>query len=189
MRQIKLIPYLAIATTLASDFMLQSCTKLGNALRYNLALQSGSVTVAIPPMANNGSTASVDAGSNTINIDSFIKAHTAGLLGVANIQSVKLTSCTITVQNANAANNFANFESCNAAFSSNTEITPYVINIADNPDVYATSLTMPVDTTAELKSYLIGNEFHYSVGGKLRRSTTDTLNCTIQFQFNVRVQG
>jgi hypothetical protein len=189
MKQVKLIPSLAIIMTIASVFMLQSCTKIGNALQYNLALQSGSVTVAIPPMTNTGSIASVDAGSNTINIDSFIKAHTAGLLGVANIQSVKLTSCTITVQNGNSANNFANFESCSAAFSSNAESTPYSVNIADNPDAYATSLTMPVDTAIELKNYLVGNQFNYSVGGKLRRSTTDTLNCTIQFQFNIRVQG
>ena len=189
MKQAKLIPSLAIATILASVLLLQSCTKMGNLLQYNLALQSGSVTVAIPPMSNTGSMASVDAGSNTINIDSFIKAHTAGLLGVANIQSVKLTSCTITVQNGSSANNFANFESCSASFSSNAEITPYQVNISDNPDVYSTSLTMPVDTTTELKNYLVGNQFNYSVGGKLRRSTTDTLNCTIQFQFNVRVQG
>ena len=189
MKQIRIIPSLVVTTTIALVSMLQSCTKIGNALQYDLALQSGSVTVAIPPMANAGSSASVDAGSNTINIDSFIKAHTAGLLGVANIQSVKLTSCTVTVQNGNAANNFANFESCNAAFSSNAEVIPYQISIADNPDAFATSLTMPVDTTTELKSYLVGNQFNYSVGGKLRRSTTDTLNCTIQFQFNIRVKG
>ncbi len=181
---------MAIIATVASVFTLQSCTKgISNLLRYNLAMQSGEVTVAIPPMTNSGSGATVDAGSNTINIDSFIKAHTAGLMGVANIQSVKLTSCTVNIQDASVSNNFANFQSCNAAFSSNAEATPYEVNIPSNPDTYATTLSMPVDTTTELKSYLTGNQFNYSLGGKLRRSTTDTLHCTIQFKFNIRVQG
>jgi hypothetical protein len=44
-------------------------------------------------------------------------------------------------------------------------------------------------TTKELKGYMMGNQYNYSVGGKLRRGTTDTLRCTIDFEFTLRVQG
>lgn len=179
---IPVIIFITVAT-------LQSCTKMiGNFLQYDIPLQSGSVTVTIPPTSK--TTGSITGtGSNTINIDSVIKANTGGLLGVNNIISVKLKSVSMALQNANNANNFQNFQSCFASFSSNTDATPYQLQIPNNPDTYATTLSLPVDTTAELKSYLNGTQFTYSAGGQLRNSTTGPLTCTITFSFNIHVQG
>ena len=167
---------------------LQSCTKIGSILQYDIPLQSGSVTITIPPTSKTAGSIT-GTGSNSINIDSVIKANTAGLMGVNNITSVKLTAASMTLANANSGNNFQNFQSCNASFSSNSDATPYSLNIADNPDSYATSLTLPVDSTEELKGYLTGSEFTYSAGGQLRNSTTESLTCTITFTFNIHVQG
>ena len=167
----------------------QSCTKIANQLQYNLDMHSGSVTVMIPPSSNTSTESTIGAGMNNINVDSFVKAHTAGLLGAANILSVKLTSCTMTLDKGNTANSFANLQSCNASFSSNAEVSPYKVSIASNPDVYSTSISLPVDTTTELKGYMLGSQYNYSLGGRLRRATTDSMKCTINFQFRLRVQG
>ena len=97
-------------------------------------------------------------------------------------------SCVLTLQNPTPTDNFANLSSCSASFSTNNE-NPYEISVSNNPDVYATSLTLPVDTSVQLKSYINGNDFNYSLGGQLRRASKDTLQCTIQFTYSINVQG
>ncbi len=189
MKQFNFLPKIFTAATVISLLSVQSCTKIASQLQYNLDMHSGSVTVVIPPASNTSSETTIGAGANNINVDSFVKAHTAGLLGAANILSVKLTSCTMTLENGNTNNSFANLQSCSASFASNTEVSPYKTSLVSNPDVFSTSISLPVDTAAELKNYLLGNQYNYTLGGKLRRATTDTLKCTINFHYRLRVQG
>ena len=185
MKKLTLFALLAIVATVAT---LQSCSKIASLLQYDVPVQSGTITISIPPSADTvGSTAGT--AMNTLNVDSIIKANTGNALGVNNITSVKLTSVTLTLLNSSAANNFANFKSCYGSVSSNSNTTPYTVNVANNPDVTSSSLSLPVDSTAELKSYLTGTTYTYGLGGVLRRATTDTLTCTIVFQFKAHVQG
>ena len=174
-----------IATTILT---LQSCSKVAKLLQYDIPLQSGSVTITIPATSDT-SAAIFGSGANSINVDSVIKANTGNVLGVSNITSVKLTSATLTLQNSTDSNNFANFKSCYGSVSSNSNTTPYVLNIANNPDVTSNTLNLPVDANAELKGYLSGTQFNYAAGGVLRRPTTISLTCTIQFNFTMHVQG
>jgi len=185
MKQLTLLSLTAIVVAV---FSLQSCTKIGSLLQYDIPMQSGSVTITIPPTSNT-SAAFNGTGSNSVNIDSVIKANTAGMLGINNITSVKLTGATMTLQNADANNNFANFQSCFASFTSNSDGAPYQVSVANNSDLYATSITLPVDTTAELKNYMAGSNFTYTAGGQLRTPTTESLTCTITFTFNIHVKG
>jgi len=185
MKQLTLLSFMAIVVAV---FSLQSCTKIGTMLQYDIPMQSGSVTITIPPTSNTAASLN-GSGSNSINIDSIIKANTAGLLGVNNITSVKLTSATMNLQNADANNNFANFQSCFASFTSNSDGSPYQLSITNNPDAFASSLSLPVDTTAELKNYITGSSFTYTAGGQLRAATTQSLTCNITFTFNIHVQG
>ena len=188
MKKLTLFTVLAFAVTVATVATLQSCSKVAKLLQYDIALQSGSVLVVIPPTSDTSATIA-GTGTNSINVDSVIKAGTGNALGVSNITSVKITSVTLNLQNGTTANNFANFKSCYAQVSSNSNTTPYAINIANNPDQTSNTLTLPVDPNAELKGYLTGTQFNYAAGGILRRATTDTLKCVISFQFNVHVQG
>jgi hypothetical protein len=151
-------------------------------------MQTESVNVTIPATTGVNGTVTVGPATNTFNVDSFIRSQTGNQLGSANITSVKLSSVVFTLNNANALNNFQNFSSCSASFSSNTNPAPYTVSIASNPDAFSNTLTLPIDTTAELKSYL-GNQFNYTVSGQLRRGTTIPLDCTVSFTFSVKVQG
>ena len=51
-----------------------------------------------------------------------------------------------------------------------------------------TSLSLPVDNTVELKSY-IGNQFQYNVSGVLRKAVTTTLTATVTFTYSLVVNG
>ncbi len=187
----KQIKFLAttLAFTCATMLSMNSCTKLGKNLQYDLDMQTASVDVIIP--AYGDTTISV-SGSQTVffNIDSFIKANTANLMGVVNIKSAKIKSCVLTLVDPTPAINFANFKSCSGYFYTSADNTPFGVSIPSNPDVYAASLALPVDTAAELKGYLSnGNQFTYSLGGKLRRATNKEVHCTATFTFKVHVQG
>ncbi len=182
-----------ITSTLALScfamFYLNSCTKLAQALQYDLAMQTATVNITIPPYPDT-TIAANGTQSNTYNVDSFIKANTANVLGVSNITSAKITSCVVTLLNPTVAENFANFKTCNASFHTNGNTTPFTVTIPNNPDVYSSTLTLPVDTTAELKGYLTGGStFTYNLGGSLRRPTTDSLHATCTFTFKLHVQG
>jgi len=184
MKKQNLISALSIVFLLGVVATLQSCTKLASKLSFNLAMQTETVTVTIPPA---GGTFTVGPVTTYYNVDSFVKAQTANQLGAANITSVEITSAVLVVNNPTPADNVANFQSCSASFYSNTDATPYTISITDNPDVYSNMLNIPVDQT-QLSGY-IGNQFTYSFSGTLRRPTTIPLNCTITFTYSVKVSG
>lgn len=166
---------------------LSSCDKLAGLVQYNLALQTASAEVVLPPSTDTVGSAS---GSQIVyyNIDSFIKASTNNVLGMNNIESAKIQSCTITIENPTTANNFANFRNASGSVYSNSNTTPFTMSVS-NDDVYKTVLNLPVDTSVNLKSYMTGNQFTYTVGGTLRRATTDSLHCKVEFKFKVHVQG
>jgi hypothetical protein len=176
---------LTIAAVFVVITTLQSCSKLAQKLlNFDLSMQTQTVNVDVPPAQGN---IAVGPITTYYNVDSFVRASTGGQLGAANISSVKITSCVITINNPNFANNFANFKSASASFYSNTDTNPYTLSNPSNPDQYAPTLTLPVDQT-ELSSY-IGNQFTYSLSGSMRRPTTTTLHCTVTFTYSVKVSG
>lgn len=184
MKKQHLISTLSFALLLGVVTTFQSCTKLAQKLNFNLAMQTETVQVSIPPTQGSFSVGPV---STYYNVDSFVKANTAGQLSAANITSIQVTSAVLTVNNPTPSNNVANFQSASASFYSNTDNTPYTLSITDNPDVYSTTLSIPVDQK-ELAGY-IGNTFNYTFAGTLRRPTTTTLNCTVTFTYSVKVKG
>ena len=185
MKKNHLLKILTVAVVVGTVGTLQSCNKALQNLHFNLSMQTQTVTVTIPPASG---TISVGPITSTYNVDSFIRANTGNQLGISNISSVEISSCVLTLSNGTATNNFGNFESCSASFFSNTNSTPYTLSIPNNPDGDYQTLALPVDSTAQLSSYL-GNQFTYNLTGSLRRPTTIPLNCTITFTYSLVVQG
>ena len=175
------------AFTIACLFM-QSCSKLASNLQYDLTMQTGSVDIKIPPISDTSTSLAMGTITSAYSIDSFIKANTSNQLGASNISSAKMSSCTLTILNPTAANNFANFQNGTVSFYTNTNTTPFTAaTITNNPDTYAESLSSTVDATTDLKSYLNGNQLTYSLNGKMRRQATDTITCRVQITMNVHV--
>jgi hypothetical protein len=180
---------LYVTLSLLLTAALSSCTgNLAQKLHFTLHMQPVSVNITIPATTDTTGTMTIGPNTTTYNVDSFVRAQTDGQLNSGNIQSVKLKAVTLTLTNATAQSNFQDFQSCSASFYSNTNTTPYEISMPNNPDVYAETLSLPVDVNAELKSY-IGNQFTYTVTGKLRHPVKTSLNCTVTFNFDVVVQG
>jgi hypothetical protein len=180
---------LAIAAVLI--LAVQSCDKIvADNLKFDLSMQTGSVDITIPPISDTTSNVTLGTVISSYNFDSAIKAGTSNKLGVSNIGSAKMVSCKLTLLNHNDSNNFANFQNTNVNFFTNSNTTPFVAaTVTNNPDVYADTLNVPVDATTELKSYLTGTQLTYSLMGKMRRKTTDTIVCRVQLTMNVQVHS
>jgi hypothetical protein len=185
----KITPVLAYAVLFAAVAGFQSCSKVADKLKFNLKMQTGSVHFIIPASNNTGGNIMYGPVTNSYNVDSFIKAQTATSLGISNITSVKIASCVLTVDDPDSTNkNLGNFESAYSDFYSDVYTTPFRVSINNIPDVNTTSINIPVDTSAELKSY-IGTKFTYSLNAKQRRAVPKDMHCTVSYAFNLVIQG
>ncbi|MCY7420179.1 MAG: hypothetical protein LH478_00315 [Chitinophagaceae bacterium] len=154
-----------------------SCKKIKDAIfpSIDVDLPAFQFTIpAIPLVLSN----EVSLGSFAVNfnLDSIIRANTAGAFGAGAVSTVKVKKMVITVSNGDAANNLANFESARFTFSSNTKTTPAEITLITFPDTFATTYTAQPADSPELKEYLSGNTLTYNLYGKSRRTTTKPLD-------------
>ena len=63
-------------------------------------------------------------------------------------------------------------------------------SVAGNPDVYAATLSVPINNTSNLASYVSSSgqtTFTYSLYAKARRATTKELNVSAHVAFHIHV--
>ena len=108
------------------------------------------------------------------NLDSIVKAQTAGIYNANDVKSIKAKEFNITITNADQLNNVSNFQNIRVTIHSNTNSTPAELFAVTFPDTYAASFTTPGNNT-ELVSYLKGSDITYTIYGKNRRITTKPL--------------
>ena len=182
--------FLYAALIACTGIMYSSCGKIASLIRATaISWQAVDVSFNVPIVTDTANFTSVGSGSFTYNIDSLIKAQTLNQLGLANIDQFTLTSCTMTIQNPDASNNFANFESAGGSLSTSANTTPITMGTITTPDTYSATLNVPV-TTANLKAYVSPSGttmFTYSVQAKARRATTKVLNVTVHVEYNIHV--
>ncbi len=165
----KLLVFTALIACTAIIY--SSCTKIDALIRAQaISFTATDLSFDVPVITNTATNSSIGTGTFTYNLDSLIRAQTVNQFGLANIDTVTLTSCTLTIQNPDADNNFADFESANGSFSTSANATNTTMgSIDNNPDTYATTLTVPVNTGVNLKSYVASSgptTFSYSVDGQ-----------------------
>jgi len=187
-RKIVLCAVLAISTSL----IYSSCSKIAALIRAQaISFTATDLTFNIPVTTDTATVTSIGSGTFTYNIDSLIRAQTANQLGLANIDTFTLTSCTLTVQNPDDNNNVANFESAAGSFYTSANANPANMgSISNNPDVYGTTLNVPVNASVNLTTYVSPSgvtTFNYSVTGKARRATTKVLNVAMHVTYNIHV--
>jgi len=184
------LPKIAIACTLLATISLQSCDKVKDAVKTpDVTFTGASTDVVIPITTNTTSQASMATNSISYNIDSMIKAQTGGVVSYSSIKSVKITKMVLTLSDADAANNFANFEYAAGTFNTDaTTAGPYTVaSISNNPDVTSSTLDLPItDKDKDVKQYFKSNVvFTYAVIGKLRRATTKELHCHVDVTYTI----
>ena len=174
---------LAISTAL----QFQSCDKIKDSVKPtdDFDFTGAGADITIP--ATNDTTAQGSIGQVTLNydLDSMIKAKSKGLLSYNDIETIKITSVTLTLTDGSKDNNFANFEYAGVEFNSDIymaaspNVDPYTVAyIEHNPDNYNTTLSPPVtDSGKDVKKYFGPKmQFDYYVVGKLRRPITTPLH-------------
>ena len=174
----------------SAAFMFQGCNKLKALLQYDLYYTTADATFTIYAIQDTIMHTGVGATTVNINVDSFIKANTSNQLDLSSIKHAYLESCTMNLTNADSTNNFANFKTCAASFSTDLNSSVVTIGtITNNPDVFASSIVVPIDSTIDYATYLGAHTISYSVDGKARRFTTTSLTGHITLKFKIHVQG
>jgi hypothetical protein len=112
--------------------------------------------------------------SYKFNLDSIVKAKTAGIYNANDVKSIKTKEFNINITNADQLNNVSNFQSIRVTIQSNTNSTPAELFSTTFPDTFASSFTATGNNT-ELLSYLKGSDITYTMYGKNRRITTKPL--------------
>ena len=184
---------IAAFTALIFGSLITTCSKTASLLNKTFTFSTPAQSFVIPPVPDSIALVSgympAVTGSFSYNLDSFIKANTGGVLGIANISILKLNNCLLTDTNPDSLSNFRDFQSLTVSFTATSTSSSYVIS-ATQPDVYAATMTlMPNDTSASMAPYLSGSTFNYSVKGQMRHGTADSMKCNAVFTFTVNVQG
>jgi hypothetical protein len=168
-------------------FSISSCNKLEDLAQINFNLSNAEAQFTIPVISAIG-TADLGTATIYINLDSIIKAQNSSL-SVSNVKQVHITSCELTLLNGDASNNFSALESCSLQMASNNQPTFVTVgSITANPDTEAETLTMPLNSTLELKDYFLNaNTFSYKLSGTARKTTAKELTCKAVLKYSLVV--
>lgn len=163
---------------------ISSCNKIKEAIKANVDLTSADIEFTIPQITAIGA-ANMGSKDVYLNVDSIIKANNAKL-SASYIRSVNIKSCTITMIDGDANNNFSALESCKVDFSSNVNTNFITLaEITGNPDVEMYTLEIPVNTTIDLKDYFNATTFSYNLSGTARKITTKDILCHATVKFSL----
>ncbi|RYY26401.1 MAG: hypothetical protein EOO04_10730 [Chitinophagaceae bacterium] len=173
-----------IAAMAIAGVTLQSCEKIKDAIFNAFSAQGADVNFVIPAIPDTTTTGTLGSQTAYFDLDSTVKAHTANQFSIDDVNTVSPDSIILTLANADSSNNMSNFESGQLSFYSDANTTPVNFNFTV-PDVYATSFVVPVDQSLNLKSYMTGSNYTYTLKGKLRRATTHDLDCNAKIKFKI----
>lgn len=164
-----------------------SCKKIIDKLFTGIDVKVPDVVLAVPVVPI---VLPVEMSLGTVtmkfNLDSLIRANTAGIFNVNDINSVKVKQYTITLPDGDQNNNLSNFQSARVSLSSNSNNEKIDVATVDLPDVASNTITFTPANTPELISYLKGSELYFTVYGRARKTTSKPL--TLVASATVRVE-
>jgi len=126
----------------------------------------------------------VGALKTHINMDSTIKANTAGTFGANAVHFVRVRKMIIKLTNADSANNLSNFESARMRIYNDTASTD--IAVIKFPENFSDSISVIPADSPDISNYLRGTTLNYNLYWKNRKITRKFLKLIVQV--TVRVQ-
>lgn len=181
--KIKYISFLVIILFLVG---FSSCKKIVGAIFQGTDVDAPAVNITIPAViALSPDEVTLGTYTQSINLDSMVRAKTGGVFGANVVSSVKVKDVTITLANADQFNNISNFKTARVTLQSNTNNTPVQLFSVLLDDTYASTYTFTADNSPELISYLKGSTISYTLYGSIRRIT----NKPLQMQVNVTLRA
>lgn len=178
----KTIQSLLVFTLIFAVGFLTSCSKIKEKLETDFDYEAAPITVTIPPVPIVGG--DIDLTKEvTMDLDAIIRQN-APLVSANNIRAVKLTGITIELAGADEENNLQNLETIRVSVGAEGLEDQVIAEVANNPDVYETSLSLPITGGAvDLKPYIMKKKFDYMLNVKPRRGTTKSLTVTVKTSF------
>lgn len=177
---------ICIATVLATASF--SCKKTLSAIFGGVDADAPSVPVTLPPipLIATGTEYNVGTVTSSFNLDSVIRANTAGVFGINAVSSIKVKQVKITNSDGNTLNNLSNLESFRIEMMSNTNNTYISFINATFPTTETYTYTYTPTTDIELLSYLKGTTVTYNIYGKARKPTTQNLTLSVVVTLHVQ---
>jgi hypothetical protein len=150
---------------------------------FNVNIPEIKLTVPPIPIITNEEIA-VGALKTHINLDSTIKANTAGTFGADAVHYVKVKKLVIKVLNADKNNNLSNFESARMRIYTDTTSTD--IAIINFPKSYSDSITVVPPSSPDISNYLRGSNLAYNLLWKNRKTTNKYLQLSVRIGVSVQ---
>ena len=126
----------------------------------------------------------IGALSTRINLDSTIKAKTAGTFSAASVTSIKLQKIAIKALNATQDNSLSNFESARIRIYSDSSSTD--IAAITFPTTFTDSLMIVPTAHPQLKQFLMGSHLSYNIFWKNRKPSTKRLKLTMAITVSIQ---
>ncbi|MCW3108735.1 MAG: hypothetical protein JWQ09_3241 [Segetibacter sp.] len=150
---------------------------------FNVTIPEINLTIPPLPIVTNKEVP-VGALKTHINMDSTIKANTAGTFGADAVHFVKVKKMVIKVLNADKNNNLSNFETARMRIYADTASTD--IAIINFPKAYSDSITVIPPASADISNYLRGSNLAYNLFWKNRKTTTKFLKLNVKISVSVQ---
>lgn len=178
---------LFLSTALCSGLILMNsgCDKLKSKLFEAFTTGSTTYDFTIPVISTTDTKFAWGTVSEKLSIDSLIIKETKGVFSLKDVKSVTISEMKLTLTNADASNNFANFEEGWGTLSTNNGATDLAIATGLNPDVYSETWILPSIAGVNLKEYASANVFNYALAAKARRTTSKVLNAKLAVKFKI----
>lgn len=162
-----------------------TCNEIKEKLLPAFNVNIPDINLTVPPLPKvTNDEIPVGALKTHINMDSTIRANTAGTFGADAVHFVRLKKMVIKTSNADEANNLSNFETARMRIFGDTASTD--IAVIHFPTTYSDSITIIPDSTPEISNYLRGSNLAYNLYWKNRKKTTKFLKLTVQVTVTVQ---
>jgi hypothetical protein len=177
----------AFAILLVAVAASMACKEIRAKLLPSFTVNIPAIKLTIPILPfTSGKELPVGALKAPINMDSTIRANTAGAFGAGSVTSVKINTITFLLENADGNNNLSNFENGRMRIYSDNDTSATDIAIINFPSTYTDSLTVTPANSPDISNYLRGSELSYNIYWQNRKVTTKKLKLLIKVSLSVQ---
>lgn len=164
-----------------------SCKKIVSSVFPGTDFTLDKITFTIPAIPIADSTHEFEAGSFTthFDVDSAIKAHTAGVFGIGVVEYIKVDKVVLTAHNTDGLANLSAIKSFRLTIASDSKSTTSNMLTVNIPANAGSSYTD--DTDGEnIVDYLKGNSFTNTAYGTIRKPTFKSLTVDMVITLKAR---
>ena len=162
-----------------------TCNEIKQKLLPSFNVNIPDINLTVPPLpVVSDRELPVGALKTHINMDSTIRANTAGTFGAAAVHFVKLKKLVIKALNADARTNLSNFETARMRIYADTASTD--VAVINFPAGYADSIAVIPSSSPDISNYLRGSTLAYNLFWKNRKTTKKFLKLNVKITIGVQ---